>query len=104
MSLVGPSSPRATEPNTDTVKPLCCLTIATMASRCRSTREPRAVAASAIPTVYERMRRRHGGRRARARGTTKVDADFNLLAAATTSPVSLCSAPHSTTTGRTVND
>lgn len=28
------------------------------------------------------MRRRHGGRRARVRGTTKVDADFNLLAAA----------------------
>ena len=29
------------------------------------------------------MRRRHGGRRARVRGTTKIDADFNLLAAAT---------------------
>ncbi len=28
------------------------------------------------------MRRRHGGRRARARGRPKVDADFNLLAAA----------------------
>ena len=28
------------------------------------------------------MRRRHGGRRARVRGTTKIDADFNLLAAA----------------------
>ena len=28
------------------------------------------------------MRRKHGGRRARVRGTTKVDADFNLLAAA----------------------
>jgi hypothetical protein len=28
------------------------------------------------------MRRRHGGRRARVRGTSKVDADFNLLAAA----------------------
>jgi len=28
------------------------------------------------------MRRRHGGRRARVRGTTKVGADFNLLAAA----------------------
>jgi len=28
------------------------------------------------------MRRRHGGRRARVRGSTKVDADFNLLAAA----------------------
>ena len=28
------------------------------------------------------MRRRHGGRRARMRGTTKIDADFNLLAAA----------------------
>lgn len=29
------------------------------------------------------MRRRHGGRRARVRGRTKVGADFNLLAAAT---------------------
>jgi hypothetical protein len=29
------------------------------------------------------MRRRHGGRRARVRGRDKVDADFNLLAAAT---------------------
>ena len=28
------------------------------------------------------MRRRHGGRRARARGQTKVTADFSLLAAA----------------------
>ena len=28
------------------------------------------------------MRRRHGGRRARVRGRKKVDADFNLLAAA----------------------
>jgi hypothetical protein len=28
------------------------------------------------------MRRKHGGRRARVRGTVKVDADFNLLAAA----------------------
>jgi hypothetical protein len=28
------------------------------------------------------MRRRHGGRRARVRGTGKVDADFRLLAAA----------------------
>jgi hypothetical protein len=28
------------------------------------------------------MRRRHGGRRARVRGTTRVDADFRLLAAA----------------------
>ena len=28
------------------------------------------------------MRRHHGGRRARMRGTTKIDADFNLLAAA----------------------
>jgi hypothetical protein len=29
------------------------------------------------------MRRRHGGRRARVRGRKKIDADFNLLAAAT---------------------
>lgn len=28
------------------------------------------------------MRRTHGGRRARVRGTTRVDADFRLLAAA----------------------
>ena len=28
------------------------------------------------------MRRSHGGRRARVRGTRKIDADFNLLAAA----------------------
>ena len=28
------------------------------------------------------MRRKHGGRRARMRGTSKIDADFNLLAAA----------------------
>jgi hypothetical protein len=28
------------------------------------------------------MRRRHGGRRARVRGTIKVGADFSLLAAA----------------------
>jgi len=28
------------------------------------------------------MRRRHGGRRARVRGRTKVAADFSLLAAA----------------------
>ena len=28
------------------------------------------------------MRRKHGGRRARVRGKAKVDADFNLLAAA----------------------
>ncbi len=28
------------------------------------------------------MARKHGGRRARVRGTRKVDADFNLLAAA----------------------
>ena len=28
------------------------------------------------------MRRKHGGRRARMRGQTKIDADFNLLAAA----------------------
>jgi len=28
------------------------------------------------------MRRKHGGRRARMRGSVKIDADFNLLAAA----------------------
>jgi hypothetical protein len=43
------------------------------------------------------MRRRHGGRRARVRGTPKVDADFNLLAAATNiarlAVLGLCSTP-----------
>ena len=38
------------------------------------------------PTVERKishlMRRKHGGRRARVRGTPKVGADFNLLAAA----------------------
>jgi hypothetical protein len=28
------------------------------------------------------MRRKHGGRRARMRGTARIDADFRLLAAA----------------------
>jgi len=32
--------------------------------------------------IAHMMRRKHGGRRARVRGTPKVDADFNLLAAA----------------------
>lgn len=32
--------------------------------------------------IVHLMRRRHGGRRARVRGTTRVDADFKLLAAA----------------------
>jgi hypothetical protein len=45
------------------------------------------------------MRRRHGGRRARVRGQPKVDADFNLLAAAANiarlAALGLCS----TTTG-----
>lgn len=36
----------------------------------------------ATPNHGHLMRRRHGGRRARVRGTPKVDADFNLLAAA----------------------
>jgi hypothetical protein len=34
------------------------------------------------PIIGRTMRRRHGGRRARVRGTTKVAADFSLLAAA----------------------
>jgi hypothetical protein len=45
------------------------------------------------------MRRRHGRRRARVRGQPKVDADFNLLAAAANiarlAALGLCS----TTTG-----
>ncbi|WP_211370949.1 transposase, partial [Nonomuraea turkmeniaca] len=32
--------------------------------------------------IAHMMRRRHGGRRARVRGTSKIDADFSLLAAA----------------------
>lgn len=49
------------------------------------------------------MRRRHGGRRARVRGTTKVDADFNLLAAATNLARLAVLGLHSTTTGWTVS-
>ena len=45
------------------------------------------------------MRRRHGGRRARVRGTTKVDADFNLLAAATNLARLAVLGLHSTSTG-----
>ena len=48
------------------------------------------------------MRRRHGGRRARVRGTTKVDADFNLLAAATNLARLAVLGLHSTMTGWTV--
>ncbi len=44
------------------------------------------------------MRRRHGGRRARVRGRPKVDADFNLLAAAVNfarlGALGLCSTPN----------
>ncbi|MFN2506124.1 MAG: IS1182 family transposase [Acidimicrobiales bacterium] len=43
------------------------------------------------------MRRRHGGRRARVRGRPKIDADFNLLAAAANvarlAALGLCSTP-----------
>lgn len=45
------------------------------------------------------MRRRHGGRRARVRGRTKVDADFNLLAAATNLARLAVLGLHSTPTG-----
>ncbi len=48
------------------------------------------------------MRRRHGGRRARVRGTTKVDADFNLLAAATNLARLAVLGLHSTTNGWTI--
>ena len=48
------------------------------------------------------MRRRHGGRRARVRGTTKVDADFNLLAAAANFARLAVLGLHSTTSGWTV--
>jgi hypothetical protein len=48
------------------------------------------------------MRRRHGGRRARVRGATKVDADFNLLAAATNFARLAVLGLRSTTTGWTV--
>lgn len=47
------------------------------------------------------MRRRHGGRRARVRGTTKIDADFNLLAAATNLARLAVLGLRSTTTGWT---
>lgn len=45
------------------------------------------------------MRRRHGGRRARVRGTRKVDADFNLLAAAHNLARLAVLGAHSTMTG-----
>jgi IS5 family transposase len=45
------------------------------------------------------MRRRHGGRRARVRGRPKVDADFNLLAAATNLARLATLGLHSTPTG-----
>ena len=45
------------------------------------------------------MRRRHGGRRARVRGTHKVDADFNLLAAAHNIARLAVLGLHSTTSG-----
>jgi IS5 family transposase len=45
------------------------------------------------------MRRRHGGRRARVRGRPKVDADFNLLAAATNIARLATLGLRSTTTG-----
>ena len=48
------------------------------------------------------MRRRHGGRNARVRGTTKVDADFNLLAAAANFARLAVLGLHSTTAGWTV--
>jgi Transposase DDE domain/Transposase domain (DUF772) len=45
------------------------------------------------------MRRRHGGRQARVRGRPKVDADFNLLAAATNLARLAVLGLHSTPTG-----
>ena len=45
------------------------------------------------------MRRKHGGRRARVRGTRKVDADFNLLAAAQNLARLATLGLHSTVTG-----
>ncbi len=45
------------------------------------------------------MRRRHGGRQARVRGRPKVDADFNLLAAATNLARLAILGLHSTPTG-----
>jgi len=45
------------------------------------------------------MRHRHGGRRARMRGSTKIDADFNLLAAAANLARLAVLGVHSTPTG-----
>ncbi len=45
------------------------------------------------------MRHRHGGRRARMRGSTKIDADFNLLAAAANLARLAILGVHSTPTG-----
>ena len=47
------------------------------------------------------MRRKHGGRRARVRGTSKVDTDFRLLAAAANLARLAALAAHSTATGWT---
>ena len=49
------------------------------------------------------MRRRHGGRRARVRGRTRVDADFNLLAAAANIARLAVLGLHSTPNGWAVN-
>ena len=49
------------------------------------------------------MRRRHGGRRARVRGRPKVDADFNLLAAAANLARLAALGLHSTATGWAVS-
>jgi hypothetical protein len=58
------------------------------------------------PTVERKlahlMRRRHGGRRARVRGRPKVDADFNLLAAAANVARLAALGLRSTVTGWTV--
>lgn len=49
------------------------------------------------------MRRRHGGRRARVRGTPKIDADFNLLAAAANTARLAALGLRSTPTGWAIN-
>jgi len=48
------------------------------------------------------MRRKHGGRRARVRGTVRVDADFSLLAAATNLARLAVLGVHSNSSGRWV--
>ncbi len=63
----------------------------------------RAVRPKVERKIAHLMRRRHGGRRTRMRGTDKVAADFHLLAAATNlARLAILGLTHQTTTGWTI--